>query len=140
MSLGHPSGALKAVASKELLKRGGISSDVARVMCGSEAKSVKECGYLARVAHGEPLDSSQVRSVLKEPYLSYSSNVSWWNKAEPENVISTYFYRLLADELWIRVYKFDDDSHLALRAIGRLFFAQNASRIRADLVDAPVGR
>lgn len=135
MSLGNPSGALKAVACKELLRRGSISPEMARLMCADETKAVKECGYLALVAHGQALDTSQIRSALKEPYLSYASDASWWSKADPESVISAYFDRLSAEELWARVYTFGDDSQLALHAIGRCFFAQSVSQIRADLLD-----
>ncbi len=135
MALSHPSGALKAIASKQLLKRGSVSKDLARVMCGSEAKAVRECGFMAQVGHDQAIDSSQVRSALSEPYFSYSSDVPWWNKAHPDAVMSAYFDRLSADELWKRVYSFNGDSHLALRAIGRRFFSQNVARIRVDLFD-----
>ena len=135
-ALAHPSGALRTVASAELLKRGNVLEDLARQMCSDDAKAVKEHGYLALVALGEQLSLSEVRSSLQDPYGSYSSDVPPWNKAEPEKPISTYFDRLTADELWKRVYAFDDDdSHLALRAIGRRFFEQNAARIRAELAD-----
>lgn len=39
------------------------------------------------------------------------------------------------DDLWQRVYSFNNDSHLALRAIGQRYFPQNAERIQADLLD-----
>jgi hypothetical protein len=135
LALGHPSGALKAVASKELLKRGRILPELALVMCADEAKAVKECGFLAQVAQGRLLDVSKVRAALSEPYSYGLSGVPWWNKADPERVISACFDRLSADELWTRVCAFSEDSHLALRAVGRNFFAQSAPRIRADLSD-----
>jgi hypothetical protein len=134
MALGHPSGALKAIASKELLKRGSVSPDLAGVMCRSEAKAVRECGFMAQVSHGQAIDSSQVRSALSEPFFSYSSDVPWWDKADSDSVISAHFDRLSAEELWKRVYSFNDDSRLALRAIGRRFFGQNVARIRVDLL------
>jgi len=135
MALTHSSEALKAVAAKALLKRGSVTPDLARVMCGSEAKAVRECGFMAQVRHGQAMGTSQLRSALREPYFSYSSDVPWWNKADPDAVVSAYFDRLSADELWKRVCSFNDDSHLALRAIGRHFFAENVARIRADLHD-----
>lgn len=135
MALAHPSGALKAIAAKELLKRGGVIPDLARMMCGSEAKAVRECGFMAQVGRGQAIDTSEIRPALREPYLSFSSDVPWWNKADADAVMSAYFDRLSADELWMRVDSFNDDSHLALRAIGRRFFAENVARIRADLHD-----
>jgi len=134
-ALAHPSGALRAVASGELLKRGSAAVGLARQMCGDEAKAVKEHGYWALVAHGVQLSLSEVRSSLEESDFSYSSDVPPWNKAEPEKVISACFDRLSAEELWKRAYAFDHDSHLALLAIGRRFFEQDATRIRAELTD-----
>jgi HEAT repeat protein len=134
-ALSHPSGALRAIAAKELLRRGSIFPELARVMCGMEAKAVRECGFMAQVGHGQQIESSQVRSALRASYFSYSSDEPWWNKANADAVISAYFDRLSAEELWKRVYSFSEDSHLALRVIGRRFFIESVARLRADLLD-----
>lgn len=72
LALTHSSGALRAVASRELLKRGRITADQARAMRADEAKAVKECGYFAEVAQGAALDTSKVRSALEDSLLSFS--------------------------------------------------------------------
>lgn len=59
----------------------------------------------------------------------------WWNKADPERVLSAYFDGLSAEQLWAKVYNFDRDSHLALSALGRRFYDDSAARIRNHLAD-----
>ena len=133
LALKHPNGGLRALAAREMLQRGHVTADLARQMCADEAKAVRECGYLARVRSGETFKTSDIRTGLKEEFSLSLSSPPDWNKADPDKVVSEYFDRVSQEGLWKHVDAFNEDSHLALAAIGRRFFKENATTIRAEL-------
>ncbi len=134
-ALKHPSGALRALSARELLKRGATSEQVIKQMCNDEAKAVKECGYLAIARSGGQISPAAIRGALKDDLLNLFSTEPSWNRADPELVIGAVFDHLPPEALWKHVYAFDEDSPLALKALGRRHFKNSAALIREDLKD-----
>jgi hypothetical protein len=135
MALAHTNEVLKTVAARELLKRGKVLSHVATQMCTSEVLAVRECGFLARIRNHENVDPLQIRSSLCEPFMSFAFNAAWWNRVDADSVIITLLSSLSLEELFSRVYSFNDDSPLALKALGKQHLTECATRIRGDLED-----
>ncbi len=127
--------ALRAIASSELLKRKKVTLPMIALMCSDDVKAVKECGWLARVHNGDAIATSDVQSALKNYEAFYLSKTPFWNKGDSNKVISAYFDRLGADQLWELAQILDENSRLAILAIGRRFFETNGEDLRKVMLD-----
>ena len=75
------------------------------------------------------------RVALTSSPFDLLGNEPSWDKADPDLVVRAMFDRMVPDRLWERVDAFDENSHLALEAIGSRYFKENADLIRTELGD-----
>ena len=129
-ALAHPTANLRTLAAKELLCRAAITKDMGHQLCRDDAKAVRQCGLMALVRHGVPIEPADVRK-----QLAGGLSLLEPDGADAEAVIAAAFERLDIDELWRRVRSFDQDSPIALAALGRRYFKDTIETVREELHD-----
>lgn len=129
----HSNESVVALVVRELSERGEINNlKKIELLDKKESHAVKECVYLAKIDLGFPIDFPLVRSSLRS--YSYGTE-KIEEKADADKVISRYFNDLKEDELWAKVYLFDDNSHVALRCLGEFRSDSAMARVKELLHD-----
>jgi hypothetical protein len=113
-AVSHPSGALRALAARELFSRSHLTKELALQFSQDEARAVRQIGYTFLADNGDVLNLDDVKAALKASYLS---NDPSWNKADSKPVILAALKRLSGDDLWKKVFLFTEESAPAIQIL-----------------------
>lgn len=111
----HSSGALRALAARELYSRSLVTKELALQFSQDEARLIRQFGYAFLAEVGEPLNLDDVKTALE---VSYSYNEPSWNKGDLKPVALAALKRLSSTDLWQKVFSFTEESVPAIQILG----------------------
>lgn len=131
-ALEHQNPELRMLAADELRTRRALSVPVALQLSADEARAIKARGILSLIDHRSAPTPAEIRSELADPLFPI---VTGEKSVDLDQVIAHRFSICPENELWVYVEQFDENSHLALRELGRRFSSSSRQQIRDSLVD-----
>jgi hypothetical protein len=119
---------LRAATAQALRLRNSLHLEIALQLCTDQARTVRAQGFLELIKRRAAPKPDEIRRELRGGFSLTSGFET--SPVNADDVIREYFNYSTQDELWSYVNEFNENSGLALRALGSRFFDANGGIIR----------